>query len=177
MKNKKIIFLISICYVFLTLILSKLLISNFNNLLNIVFSVIFISVILLFVFILFINFLERRFHLDILGSLDPKTKMTNRRVFNNCLIQLNNQQYHLISINLNNAFLKKKTKKVLIKELTSKINKQYIYALYLESYNKLYILTSNLNKIAQNLNKIYYIKKQKVNLLNNLQVIKNKNYI
>ena len=100
LKYKNCCYLI-ILYLFLLQLLTNFILRIDCGLITVISAYIFTSILLLFAFLIIINFLEIKYNISVLDNMDD-TKIVNRRKFNIILTKLKYQkiQYKFLSLKI-----------------------------------------------------------------------------
>ena len=169
--NYKNCFIIFGIYISLILILTRILLIGNVSIMCKIFTYIFTTILLLFIFLLIINYIEINYQFNLLEKDNKKLK--SRRQFNLWLSRCYHKDFKHFFLCIKTKSVNFSEEKAILKSILKGLDTNNTKAIYKDKKNILYVLSSNLNNTLKDITKTIYIDNKKVSILDSIKIYNN----
>ena len=169
--NYKNCFFIFTIYVSLVLILPRILLIGNVSIMCKISAYIFTIILLLFIFLFIINYIEINYQFNLLEKDNKKLK--SRRQFNLWLSRCYQKKFKPFSLCIKIKSVNLSEEKALLRSILRGLDTNNTKAIYKGKNNVLYVLTSDLNNTLKDITKTIYIDNKKVSILDSIKIYNN----
>ncbi len=169
--NYKNCFIIFSIYISLILTLPRILLIGNVSIMCKISAYIFTIILLLFIFLLIINYIEIKYQLNLLEKDNKKLK--SRRQFNLWLSRSYQKKFKPFSLCIKIKPVNLPEERAILRSILRGLDTNNTKAIYKDKSNVLYVLASDLNSTLKDITKTIYIDNKKVSVLDRIKIYNN----